>query len=84
VEDPLMRGLRVLVLVLPALLLAGCTVYPSGYGGYGYAAPPVTVGVGVGYGAPYRPYYGGWGYRPWGWGGYGYRPYGYGYGGRRW
>jgi hypothetical protein len=68
---------------------AGAGGYPA-YGGVPYvAAAPVVpyaypaVGVGLGYGA-YRPFYGGYGYRPVG--GYAYRPYGgyYRRGYRRW
>jgi hypothetical protein len=61
---------RVAALMLAGVSLAGCVVYPSGYGygyggGYGpqyaYAAPPVVVGG----------WWGGWG-RGWGHGGWGH------------
>ena len=64
-----MRRLRFLLLLPVLCAFGGCAVYPASPGYYGrpYAPPPVAVYP--------RPYYGG----------YGYRPYGYGYGGyRRW
>lgn len=66
-----MRRLRILLLLPVLSVLGGCAVYPAAPGYYGQPyAPPVAVYA--------RPYYGG----------YGYRPYGYGYGGwggyRRW
>ncbi len=54
---------RLLPLLALTLALAGCVVYPAGYGGYGYApgyyAPSVAVAV------PCCAYGGGYGYRRW-------------------
>ena len=47
------RHLLTLLLLGGALALGGCVAYPGGYYGspaYGYAGPPVTVGVGGGWG----------------------------------
>ncbi|MGC8475101.1 MAG: hypothetical protein ACP5NP_01985 [Acetobacteraceae bacterium] len=62
------RHLLTLLLLGGALALGGCVAYPAGYYGgpaYGYAGPPVTVGIGGGWG-----WWGGWHHDDDDWGGW--------------
>lgn len=65
------RHLLVVALFVSALALSGCVAYPAGYYGgpsYGYAGPPVAVGVGGWWGWHHddddwgdHDWHGGWG-----------------------